>query len=136
MRWRRNGGFVVALLMKDLLAARAAKAQAQSFEPESIGGVVDTLLVTPPADEPTFYDRLVRRVGLGDKPELRRKLFRLLDRLHHGQSDLVERCCSEVWCSAVGARYPGRYFCVGIKRRLAEAGIQLTAGEGQRYEPI
>lgn len=126
----------MALTMRERVAAYAAQKRSQPDETLPIAAAIDAVVEDPGLNDCTFFERLQRRVGLGDKPELRRKLFRLLDRLHHSNPDLVERCCCEVWASAVGARFPGRYFCVGIKRRLLECGIHLDPPEGRRYEPI
>lgn len=73
--------------------------------------------------------RLEVRFGLGSNPELRRGLYRRIEKLVEAEGEEVYVLVSQVAADAVGKRDEGRYFAFSVIRRLREhgymAGIDL-----------
>lgn len=67
-------------------------------------------------------DRLIRKFGDGDKPQLRRALFQRLSEEVELRGDDVLRIISECVVASETATYKDRYFCASVTRRLREAG--------------
>jgi len=70
----------------------------------------------------TVAKRLEQLYGVGDNPQLRRKLYQRIQRcaIEHGPEcyDVVKDCVS----SAQSADNPGRYFCVSVTSELKSLG--------------
>lgn len=70
--------------------------------------------------------RLERRFGLGAMPEKRRALFLRLQLLVEARPE-VETLIREAASQATGARFPDRYFCSAVVKKLRETNS---------YEPL
>lgn len=109
------------------------RAQDQQTESE-VGGIqaaIVDVVRDPSINDVSLFDRLVRRVGLGDQPQKRRMFFKRVAKLHRDQPALVERLVAEVWADSLGARNRPRFFCFVLKRRLVEDGVACcAAGKG------
>ncbi len=71
----------------------------------------------------TIADRLWKRFGPGDEPEIRRQLYERLqhEAIQHG--DAVYRIIQTAFASAQSANNPDRYFAAAVTRRLREQGF-------------
>lgn len=119
-------------------ARLARQAQNQSSESE-VGGVeasISAVLHDPTINDVGLYERLVRKVGLGQMPAKRKALFQRLVKLHRLEPDKLELLIADAWSSSCGARFRDRYFCVAVCRKLAEAGLSCGGSEGVQGDVI
>lgn len=78
-----------------------------------------------PHETISLQARLRQRLGLGDDPERRCRLYAKLQALWEVETEKVEQAVAEVWAVArTSAKKPDRYFCVAIMKRLAELGVR------------
>jgi len=68
-------------------------------------------------------ERLERRFGLGGNGELRRALYRRLERLADEGGEPVYRLIAVAACDADGKADPGRWFAKVVCLRLHESGL-------------
>lgn len=113
------------------LAARADNAGAG---PQSCDAAFQQVLCDPVAAMPGLRERLVRRLGWGDQPDKRRRLYDKLCKLHAAHERLVEELISIAWMQAQGARFRDRYFCKAIVGLLADRGLAVEAEGGAGCE--
>ena len=83
----------------------------------------------PSADH--VVERLIRKFGDGDKPQLRRALFQRLSAEAELRGEDVLRIISECVLASESATYKDRYFCAAVTRRLREAGFLKGGGDAQ-----
>lgn len=71
--------------------------------------------------------RLEKRLGLGEFPVVRRRLFARLQRLCEQKGDAVLQVIAALVQESEGPKIAdkGKYFCWVVKRRLEEAGFPL-----------
>lgn len=74
-------------------------------------------------DEHRVVDRLTRKFGLGDRPKVRKELYKWLGRLADQHGEKVLDVISVAVAQAVSARSPGRYFSTTVVRILRERGL-------------
>lgn len=67
-------------------------------------------------------ERLEARFGTGSNPDLRRALYRRLERLIASEGEECYIIISTVAADAVGKRDSGKYFSFSVVRRLREHG--------------
>jgi hypothetical protein len=93
-------------LAKDSLDEVLARARSRQTSPTSI------------------FNRLVKKFGLGEKPEARRQLYYKLEKLAEGKhEEAVIQCISEAVMESGDARKPANYFCSAVKRKLIDREI-------------
>lgn len=117
-------------VVQEAREALRRRAQNQSAECD-VGGVeaaVSAVMRDPSINDVGLYERLVRKVGLGQMPAKRKALFQRLVKLHRVDPDRIELIIADAWASSCGARIRDRYFCVAVCRKLAESG--MAGGEG------
>lgn len=68
-------------------------------------------------------ERLVRRFGLGTKPELRKALYMRLERIVEEEGEPAYLVIATAAADANGKDDPGRYFSKVVMLRLMERGI-------------
>lgn len=113
-------------------ARLARQAQNQMAESE-VGGIeaaISEVVRDPSINDVGLFERLQRKVGMGQDPAKRRMLFQRLVKLHQAKPDLVERLIAEAWAQSVGARFRDRYFCKSVCAKLAENHLVVTRSEG------
>ncbi len=77
-------------------------------------------------DSTHVAQRLERRFGAGDRPEIRRKFYLHLAKLVEDHGETVLEAISIASAQAAGARQPDRYFCSVVKCILLERGIVVS----------
>jgi hypothetical protein len=108
----------------------AARAENAGSAPQSCDSAFEQVLRNPVAAMPGLRERLVRRLGWGDQPEKRRRLYDKLCKLHAANEAVVEELISIAWMQAQGARFRDRYFCKAILGLLADRGLSLAPEGG------
>lgn len=73
---------------------------------------------SPSAKKGTIVERLERRFGLGDRPDLARKLYAQVQTWVDEGGEERYRLVSEVVAQAVSARSPGRYARATLARLI------------------
>lgn len=119
-------------VVQEARARMARIAQDQRAEQE-VGGIeaaISAVARDPAINDVGLFERLQRKVGLGQQPAKRRALFKRLVLLHRDQPALIEEVIAIAWAGSCGARLRDRYFCVAVCRRLAELGISSAASGG------
>lgn len=95
-----------------------------------LGDAIDTVLAQPAVNDRSLSERLRTKVGLGDKPALRRSLFARLERLHRVHRDAIEQVIAEAWAQSAGAHRRDRYFCRSVVCKLAALGLDHRGAVG------
>lgn len=80
--------------------------------------------------------RLKAKLGLGEFPLVRERLYSRLQRLVYERGDVPLRIIAEVLQEAHGpkVRDPGRYFCFTVTKRLTVAGLWTQAGSANETQ--
>lgn len=73
----------------------------------------------------TIVERLVRKFGLGDRPDCRRKFYGRIAEMASKYGQQVLDLVSVAAAQASSARQPGRYFCACVKVLAAERGLSF-----------
>lgn len=114
--------------------ARLARLQQDQSAESEVGGIeaeLAAVLRDPTINDVGLFERLRRKVGLGDDPKKRRAFFDRLVKLHQCAPELVESVIAEAWAQSVGARKRDRYFCKAVALKLAENhGAVTRTGTG------
>jgi hypothetical protein len=71
-------------------------------------------------------ERLIRKFGLGTRPDLRRGLFERLERIVAEQGERAYLVVASAAADAEGKTNPGHYFCRVVQLRLAERHLVAT----------
>ena len=103
--------------------ARLLRLKQDQEAANEVGGIeaeLSAVIRDPSINDVGLFERLRRKVGLGDDPKKRRAFFDRLVKLHQTNPDLVESIIAEAWAQSVGARRRDRYFCKSVTQKLAE----------------
>ncbi len=79
-------------------------------------------------DMSNIAHRLEAKFGLGDRPTVRRKLYRRLEREVEAHGEVAYECVAIAAADAETADKPGRYFSKAVTSRLRERGLLEGGG--------
>lgn len=75
------------------------------------------------SEAPTIVDRLTKRFGLGQRPDVRKSLYLKVQKWVREREEERMAELSRVVMQAVSARNPGRYFAATILRVMGQASM-------------
>lgn len=93
---------------------------------------VENKEVVQPWAMPGLALRLERRLGLGEKPLVRRSVYQRLERMVAAHGQPVYTTIAEVAVVAESKQNPGRWFVAAITLRLAEMGYDCSSNTRER----